>query len=194
MFAHIDGTLVLGFGHKARHGKDWCCQAIHEQFPHMTRLYSFAGALKAYCRVCRGMTKKDGPLLQRVGTDELRAADPLVWVRTLYWQIEEERPRVALISDLRFPNEADFIHSTGGRCVKVSRLQSDGTPFVAPDRDPTHLSETALDDYRGWDATITALSGHTKQLEQQAVQVFHDLVADACLIGQDPTPNFRKVA
>jgi hypothetical protein len=35
--------------------------------------------------------------------------------------------------------------------INVSRFNSDGSPFVATDRDPNHPSEIALDGYDNWD-------------------------------------------
>jgi hypothetical protein len=175
VFPELPYTTIIGFGNKARHGKDYSCQAIHENHPADTKIYSFATALKAYCRIQHGMTVKDGPLLQMIGTDDMRAQDPLVWVRTLYWQIAEEQPAYALIADMRFPNEAEFIKSLGGYIVRVTRVNADGSRYVAQDRDPNHPSEVALDYYEGWDKQIIAVSGDVTSLRRDALQVFDDV-------------------
>lgn len=177
-FPLLPNTTLIGLGHKARHGKDFAAQVIHEHFPTMTKIYRFADALKAVCRVEWGMTAKDGALLQKVGTDIYRENDPLVWVRSLYWQIAEEQPRFALIPDTRFPNEADFIHAVGGYLFKVTRLNQDGSLYVATDRDPNHKSEIALDGYDQWDKKIVAFSGSVDVLTEQALLAFDDVLEE----------------
>lgn len=139
-------TLLVGLGHKARHGKDTVAMNIHCDMPRHTRLYSMASALKGFARVL-GMRAKDGPLLQVLGTDVLRRLDPNIWIDILHAQIEEEAPRVAIIPDIRFPNEAEWIKAHGGFVVKIARWTKHGGPWVAPDRPADHPSETALDDY-----------------------------------------------
>lgn len=168
----IPGVTIIGFGHKARNGKDQVARMLVEAWPTEVKQYAFADALKAYCRVCCGMTKKDGKLLQRVGTDELRAVNPDIWINALYWLIDEERPYFALITDVRFRNEADFIHKQGGYVIQVKRLNPDGTQYIAMDRDPNHPSETELDGYRWWDGTISAGSGDLENLKRHAIRMF----------------------
>ena len=158
-------TLLVGFGNKARHGKDFVASEVHAHLPRETRLYSFASSLKAVARVL-GMRAKDGPLLQALGTDVFRKLDPDIWVRVLKYQIEEEAPKCALISDVRFPNEANYIRNSGGILVKVVRLEK-GRKWVAKDRDPNHPSEIALDSYP-FHYTIEAESGDLGKLGQAA--------------------------
>lgn len=69
-------------------------------------------------------------LLQVFGTEVAR--DILgedTWVNALAkaW-FEAGRPNL-VITDVRFPNEADFVHRNGGLLVEVIRLNEDGTPF-----------------------------------------------------------------
>jgi hypothetical protein len=67
------------------------------------------------------MTQKDAPLLQRLGL-EAREHDPEVWLRAVYWAIEDARPAIAVITDVRFENEAEFVRGMGGTLVRVSRV------------------------------------------------------------------------
>src|SRR5687768_4004777 len=117
-------TLVIGLGHKARQGKDEVASYLVRAYGQRLdiRRYAFADALKAHCRVAFRMTEKDAPLLQMVGTDLYRRADPDIWVRALYWQLREDAPEVAIITDMRFPNEAGFVKQVGGITVCVSRV------------------------------------------------------------------------
>jgi hypothetical protein len=159
-------TLIVGFGNKARHGKDTVASYVHQALPADSRLYAFGRALKGFARVL-GMKGKDGPLLQALGTDVLRRIDPDIWVRVLAEEIEEDQPRIALIPDVRFVNEADFIRRSGGLLVRVVRLNEDRSPWIAKDRDSTHVSEIALDHYR-FDVEFPVVSGDFEGLRKAA--------------------------
>jgi hypothetical protein len=161
-FQPIPGTFVLGVSGKARHGKDTFARALLEQRPDLVQRFAFADALKTFCRVRHGMTRKDAPLLQRIGVLE-RATDLEVWIRAVYWAIEEARPTIAVITDLRFENEAALVKALGGMLVRVRRWNADGSPYVDPSRDPNHPSETNLDGYQGWNLVVDASDTATVQ-------------------------------
>lgn len=150
----IEGTKVIGFGHRARNGKDTAANFICDAFG--ASKFSFSDALYDVARVVFGMKEKDPALLQVLGTDVFRKRDPEIWVNTLYYKLKDKAPRIAVIPDVRFINEAELIKSLGGILIKITRLNPDGTPFVALDRDPNHPSEMALNDYVGWDWRIEA--------------------------------------
>jgi hypothetical protein len=161
------GTLphvrIVGFGYKARTGKDFAARSIADRVPGC-RIYAFSDAIAAYSRAARGMTVRDPPLLQEVGY-ELRQADPEIWVRCLYFKIEEDRPSVALITGVRFPNEVAMIRSIGGSVWRIDRVDEDGGNFVAPDRPDDHPTETALDGVE-FDTVITNQTGRLDQFRQ----------------------------
>ena len=87
--------LIVGFGNKARHGKDTAGEAIVSFYEReaarvrkcygprvkspVAKLYKFADALYQECREQHGMTEKDAPLLQRVGMSR-RQEDKNYWV------------------------------------------------------------------------------------------------------------------
>ena len=159
--------MIIGLGHRARHGKDTVAAEWIALQPRRVRRFSFADDLKAYCRIAHGMTTKDAPLLQRVGVEmrETRGAD--VWIRGVESQIAEIAPDIAVITDVRFQNEAVWVKAQGGVLVKVERVdQTTGALFQAADRDPHHPTEIDLADYDGWDHTIRARS--LRDLKDQA--------------------------
>lgn len=171
-FTPIPGVLVIGFGHKARSGKDTCAEAIVRQCPHQVTRIAFADALKQFCRIQHQMRAKDADLLQQVGA-RLRALDEWVFVRAVHWQIRDDmRPKCIVIPDVRYPNEIAWIRALGGVCVKVTRVEPDGQVYVAGDRDPSHHSECALNDYGGWDFEIKATSGDLETLRTRALDIF----------------------
>ena len=84
--------------------------------------------------------------LQLLGTEVGRAIDPDIWVKSLmHWYSKfPERPNW-IVTDVRFPNEAEAIKREGGLLIRVNR----NTGFT-----DTHPSETALDDYKDFDEII----------------------------------------
>jgi hypothetical protein len=171
----IPGTFIIGIGHKARHGKDTAANHIIKATNGAAERYSFADDLYSVARVIHGMTKKDGPLLQLLGTEVYRRYNDNIWIDSLYWKLLDKRPRIALIADVRFPNEAKFVKALGGALVKVSRFNEDDTPFVTTDRDPNHPSEVALDNFDGWDYNIKSYTGQLPTLLLNVDNLLWDL-------------------
>ena len=83
--------------------------------------------------------------LQYFGSDICRTIKENIWTDTTIDQIERENPLVAIISDCRFPNEAEAIQNAGGKVIKLTRHK---------DTKDKHTSETALENWEDWDAVI----------------------------------------
>lgn len=71
-------------------------------------------------------TKKKGFMTARevmevVGTDFFRAFYEPVWVKNTIYRIHNDSPTLALICDVRFPNEADIINEESGLLVRLLR-------------------------------------------------------------------------
>lgn len=81
--------------------------------------------------------------LQLLGTEVGRAIDPDIWVKALFNQYNDQENWI--ITDVRFPNEADAIKEKGGLLIKVERDTS---------YEDTHASEHALDQYDKFDVII----------------------------------------
>lgn len=157
-------TLIVGFGHKARHGKDTVAGMVADTTPG-ARIFAFADDLKAIARAL-GMTTKNGVFLQKLG-EACRALDQDFFVKRLLLRIREAKPKVALVPDLRYPNEFRAVRANGGLLVKVERVNADGTLWLTSDRDPYHESETALDSWT-FDDTFTVPDGYIAGLEAAA--------------------------
>jgi hypothetical protein len=175
----LDRTLIIGFGYKARMGKGTCVQAIMAQrgSSYSIHNYAFADALKEEVagrefELCMkyGLTyepdNKHRTLLQFYGTQR-RAQDPHYWVKKVLTKMRFENPQIALISDVRFYNELNFIKSFNGYAVKVEREQ-----YVDLSPNAGHVSEVELDSFTEWDATLTVLDGEVDQLKKDAVTLF----------------------
>jgi hypothetical protein len=59
-------------------------------------------------------------------------------VRKLQERLKKEKPQIALIADVRFPNEMKWIKDNHGECVRVDR------PDLPPLTKDSHYSELAL--------------------------------------------------
>ena len=147
---------IVGLGHKARTGKDVAAQALLS-YVYGAKIYGFSDAISAVCRVQHGMTVRDPPLLQKVGL-EARQERPGVWLDAVYWKLEEDRPPLAVITGVRFPDEVEMIRSLGGEVWRVDRFNRGGSPFVATDRPDGHPTETALDGF-AFDRVLSNTTG-----------------------------------
>lgn len=229
-------SIIFGFGHKARHGKDTVAAAIKEARgltassarrltassdptqwigKYDIRIYSFAGELKREvnenAKMAGGMRNlfddglripgagymqttgnflalpdwvqydpnpdwsdplcpmgKQRTLLQWWGTEYRRNADQDYWVNKLKARLAEDKPEIALITDMRFPNEMTFIKEYGDT-IKVLRA---GAASVNE-----HISEKALDHVPDteWSAIIYN-TGSLEDLKAMAVSTFDSLM------------------
>jgi hypothetical protein len=214
--------LIIGFGNKARQGKDEAIKAILEHVGNTldARAYGFGDALKREvneaARLSGGMKQlfdvlremhngvemnipaiiagapplpdwvvfdenapmddplspygKQRTLLQWWGTEFRRAQDPDYWVKRTIERIAGENPEVALVRDVRFPNEFAAIHEADGYVVKVIRQGYVST-------EPEHYSEKALDSVSllEWDYVLSVPDNGLDLLKEEAVNAFHFL-------------------
>jgi len=142
-YAPIPNVIVIGITGRARHGKDTLAIELLKDFSGAER-FAFSDGLSAYCRATGKMTERDPRVLQEEGT-RLRMERENVWLDVLYGAIQDRAPRIAIITGVRFPNEAQMIRDMGGVIVRVTRYDADGRLYCADDRDPNHASEAALD-------------------------------------------------
>lgn len=112
-------------------------------------------------------------LLQLLGTDCGRyILHPNVWVNSLMSEYEDihelstfgHEPLFPdwVITDVRFPNEADAILSKGGIVLRVNRPPV----VVVPDFTVEHASETSLDNYQKFTALLDNSKTKKHLLEQ----------------------------
>ena len=118
-------------------------------------------------------------MLQKVGTDCMRRhLHPDVWINALFADyrlgvsVEEFGSQIVetqdypywIITDVRFPNEADRIKEHGGILIRIDRRD-------IPRMD--HESETAMDDYHDWDYLIQN-DGTIEELFESVEEVYND--------------------
>jgi hypothetical protein len=220
-------SIIFGFGHRARHGKDTAAKFIQEECgkQYDIRLYSFARELKEEVNknaiASGGMRNlfveglreplggywqtngnilplpewvqyeenpdmtdplcpfgKQRTLLQWWGTEYRRSIEPNYWVDRVAERLVKEKPEIALITDMRFPNEFLFVQKYG-ETIKVHRP---GIPVLPG----AHASEEALasvPDHQ-WSAVIYN-DGTLEQLKQQAIYTFDELMEKVQLEGEN---------
>lgn len=168
-------TFLIGISGKARSGKNYLANELRSILAG-SEIYSLANAMKCYCRVLGLMTVKDGSVLQTVGTDVYRKKDASFWVRMLQYQIEEEKPNIAIIPDIRFPNEKEWVESSGGIVIRTIRINEDDSMYYTDDRPRDHLSEIALDNEK-FEHILCTKSGDLKSFQEYA----QDIVVKLCI-------------
>jgi hypothetical protein len=163
--------MIIGIGSKARQGKDSAAEAIVQHFSLQrnkklldgewleathAKVFKWADALYKVCREEYGMIGKDAPLLQKVGNDRRLEFGMDYWINQIAVEILNFRG-IAVVADTRYINEADWIKEHHGYNIQVTRVNEDGTNYIADDRDPNFISEVQLDGYN-FDAYIKSKS------------------------------------
>lgn len=191
-------SLIIGFGHKARQGKDTVVRMIIDEFSdrYNIKQYSFASALKKeicgkegeLCAIhgieydinppyddplCNSIHGKQRKLLQWYGTEYRRGFDKQYWINKVQQTIEDEKPEIALISDLRFNNEMEWVKQNGGYTVNIVRMNSDNIKM--DDSAMGHSSECELDTAT-YDFKLRNYNGDLERLRKEAIELFQQIL------------------
>lgn len=160
--------MILGFGFRARSGKDTIATYLVNKYNFIQE--SFAYPLKEYIgRQILGFNDKQlygswkeiidpewgltpRQMLQLAGTDALRnKVHQNIWVvpvkRKIKKHIQEDKSVV--VSDVRFINEIEMIKNLGGKVIRVDRQNPE--QIVGFEK---HSSEIELENYNDWDYII----------------------------------------
>jgi hypothetical protein len=158
--------MIIALGFAARVGKDTAADYLvkHQGFIKL----AFANPLKEAVRLTHGYSDEQlyGNLkevidpfwgetprqtLQRFGTDALRTyyrSD--LWVMATKRKLVDMAGQNVVISDCRFPNEAEMIKGLGGFVVRINAT-FDGKQSIQTGQ---HSSELAMESYNDWDWAI----------------------------------------
>lgn len=183
----MNNTIIISG--KAGSGKDTVAQFMKEELEkHGKRVLviHYGDAVKW---VLREFFNWDGQkdavgrtLLQRIGTDVVRAQFPNFWTGIVVGLLKAFEPYsdfdIALVPDARFPNEVDIALDTLQNCVavRIDRRNADGSEWINPkltDEQRRHPSETSLDCY-AFDYVIHNDEG-LNTLEESAQSILKDL-------------------
>ncbi len=167
--------MIIGFGYKARVGKDTCGNYLQNVFSYYKD--SFAYSLKTGIgrevfglsdeQMNTDMKEEVDPfwglsprrILQLAGTEggrEIFGTD--LWVKTVKRRIDNTPNVNYAICDVRYRNEAEVIKSWGGIVVRVDR-DIVGTKSA-------HISEIDLDNWNGWDYVVDNNQDYAHLYEQ----------------------------
>ena len=92
--------------------------------------------------------------MQYFGTNVCRSIKPNVWVDHLMKTIKREKTNLAIIADIRFPNEVDAVQEAGGKVVRLARSN----------HKDSHPSECGLDaEYFDWKKFDLVVENHGSQ-------------------------------
>jgi hypothetical protein len=140
-------SLRIAISGKARSGKDTGARHFKQKYGGKIRHFSDAlyEILYATQDKCKLENKKDPKFLQFVG-QWARDQNPDVWVNLLINRLDLDNN--CFVADVRYPNELEALKKLGFITIRINRDNRD------IDRDPTHESETALDNYMDWDIVI----------------------------------------
>lgn len=154
---------VVGFGCTAQVGKDTAAKYLEQKYPGKFKRVAFADELKKAAMVIFGLSweqcfgsqevkeaidprygKSPRQLLQELG-EKMREIFPDIWIVKVFNetipQLQEEGYEYFGISDVRYPNEANWIRKYDGTVVRVTR-EGSGTSVGAD-----HSSETAMKNF-----------------------------------------------
>jgi len=174
-----DGKEAYGVFDVTRKDIEFVDYAQKELWSHV-KIYHFADYLKSMCidlfdldqkqvygtdqdkntDTKYGMTARE--FLQYFGTDIMRKIKDDVWVDYTIKTILKEQSSVAIIPDVRFPNEVDAIHNIGGHVLRLTR----------DPQSSDHPCETALDNnVYSWDNFDGIITNEQSTIEQLITQL-----------------------
>lgn len=184
--------MLVGVSGAARHGKDTVAQVLVEDFGFVR--VGFADALKklaievnptipGHGRL-RSLVLDQGweeakvypevrRLLQDLGVGVREVIGPDAWVTAVSRTLQESLAKDIVIPDVRFPNEADFIHDQGGQLWLVNRVGFDNGVGLG------HVSEQYVEQ----------LPRDAELLNMDTLEQFKDLVREVAghRLGRTPT-------
>ena len=106
-------------------------------------------------------------LLQYFGTDIMRTMHENVWVNQTINTISQEQTELAIIADVRFPNEVEAIKEAGGKVVRLTRGR----------KKDSHPSELALDkenyDWSNFDLVVDNSLGGVEEFCRSLETLFN---------------------
>lgn len=159
-------TKIIAFAGRKQSGKTTCSECVAKYFNgaiepfNGAKIYNFADPLKKdICMNILGLTYEQcygedidkntvtdiewnglkltaREVMQFVGTDLFRKMKYDVWSSATINKIKNEKPKLAIIADCRFPNEVEAVRNAGGIVIKLTR-----NPYNSD-----HASEVALDE------------------------------------------------
>jgi len=102
-------------------------------------------------------------VMQFVGTEVFRRMYANIWNDALLKRIYRDQPLIALVCDIRFPDEVGAIQEAGGKVIRLTRNE---------ESDSTHKSEVSLDrDVYDWNKFDHVLDNKKMDIIKQGTAV-----------------------
>ena len=129
---------MIGISGKAGSGKDTLGKYICDRY--MCQHYYFAKPLKEGAKIMFNLSEEQienkeqeiepwgmspRKIYQLLGTDVGRGIDINIWVKNAAMFVKSVPGRTVVITDVRFDNEAYWIHSRGGIVINIVRNKED---------------------------------------------------------------------
>lgn len=165
---------------------DYILMEIRERLNPYIKIYNFADTLKKdICINILGLSRDqcygnedaknsltslelDGAamtareVMQYIGTDIFRKLSPNIWADATIRKIQREAPKIAIITDCRFPNEVDIIKNSGGHVIRLTR-----SPYESD-----HISENILDkDQYDWNNFSFVIDNDQMSIYEQCMEI-----------------------
>ena len=130
--------MLIGFSGKAGVGKDTAGKFLCDRYKCLH--YYFAKPLKEGAKIMFALTDEQiknkeqviepwgmspRKLYQRLGTEVGRGIDVNIWVKNAEMFVRQNAGFTVVITDVRFSNEAFWIHNRGGVVINIVREQND---------------------------------------------------------------------
>ena len=179
--------LVIGVTGRARSGKNTVASGLmkaalkNNLVPQCFEISSYVLAeLQATGEIDKWIKREELSLedlskLVRHG-HERRRNNPWYWLNKLAEDVGKWKPDVAILPNIRFRNEADYIRYVySGKIIRVKTLIKDGIEFISPDRnpnDPMEIENLSIDA----DFFLTVKRGQTDILKDQAATLFNNIL------------------
>lgn len=167
-------------------GEDFILKSLKEKMDHIVQLYAFADILKkdicmnvlglSYDQ-CYGSDDQKNSItelewndtkitareaMQILGTDIFRKMKNDVWTSSLLRKITQDNPKLAIITDCRFPNEVDAIHKNNGIVIRLDRNS----------KVSDHISENILDeDKYDWENFDYVIKNNNMSIYEQSLEI-----------------------
>ena len=174
-------ALVIVLSGKARSGKDTSLEILKRKYEQIGKkvisLY-YASYIKEYAKKISSWDGNDEnkprTLLQVLGTDIIRnTIDKNFFINRIIEDIKVHSKffDVIIIGDARFPEEIDYIKNEFKNVISVHINREDMN--LLTEEEKKHVTETALDSYKGYDYEINN-DGSIEELEEKLSIILKD--------------------
>tara|TARA_Y100000310_G_scaffold311944_1_gene358729 strand:- start:633 stop:1196 length:564 start_codon:yes stop_codon:yes gene_type:complete len=178
--------VIIGISGKKRSGKDTIYGLVKKRVGHFVARAAFGDQIKEEVASATGVAldhieenkERFRPMLQWWGADFRRHyKGESYWLDKMLRKMRSVAdPEVLVITDVRYPNEADLVKEAGGIMLRVDRETG---------LNDAHSSENLLDSFCGFDYRLEN-NGTLEDLEAKVAQI----VANHCCAATDSEAAF----